>query len=99
VTIYLRQVIDFATGKGVSEEVTFTTKKGDVLRATSVTHGTPTGPTSFSLTGTFVFTGGTGRFANATGSADFVGAADLATGTASLKMQGRIANAKADDDD
>ena len=90
-TLYLRQVIDFSTGRAVSEEVTFTAANGDVLRATSVTVGTPTGPTTVSLAGTFVFVGGTGRFAHASGSANFVGSADFATHQATLTMRGRIA--------
>ena len=89
-TIYLRQIIDFTTLIGTSEEVTFTAANGDVLRATAITRGTPTGPTSFSLAGTFIFIGGTGRFANATGRAEFVGSADFATGRALLTMRGRI---------
>jgi hypothetical protein len=90
-TIYHQQIIDFTTLVGTSEVVTFTAANGDVLRATSITQGTPTGPTTFSLAGTFVFTGGTGRFAHATGSADFVGSADFATNRALLTMHGRIA--------
>lgn len=90
-TVYLRQVIDFTTGRAVSEEVTFTAANGDILRATSITFGTPMGPTTFSLVGTFVFVGGTGRFAHASGSADFVGSADFATRQATFTMRGRIA--------
>ena len=90
-TLYLRQVIDFTTGRAVSEVVTFTAANGDVLRATSVTIGTPTSATTFSLAGTFTFVGGTGRFAHAAGSAPFTGSVDFATGNATLTMQGRIA--------
>jgi hypothetical protein len=90
-TLYLQQVIDFTTGRAVSEVVTFTAANGDVLRATSVTIGTPTGATTFSLAGTFTFVGGTGRFAHASGSAPFTGSVDFATGNATLTMQGRIA--------
>lgn len=90
-TVYLRQVIDFTTGRAVSEDLTFTAANGDILRATSITVGTPTSPTTFSLVGTFVFVGGTGRFSHASGSADFVGSADFATKKATFTMQGRIA--------
>jgi hypothetical protein len=98
VTLYLRQLVNPATGVAVSEEVTFTAANGDVLRATSVTRGTTTDGNTFSLTGTFVFTGGTGRFANASGTANFVGSANFATGVASLTMRGRIAYARDHDD-
>ena len=91
VAIYLRQVIDFTTLKAVSELETFTAPNGDVLRATSTTIGTPTSPTSFALTGDLVFIGGTGRFANASGSAAEIGSADFATGVALLTLRGQIA--------
>lgn len=100
-TLYLRQVIDFNTGQAVSEEVTFTAANGDVLRATSITIGTPTSATTTSLAGTFTFVGGTGRFAHASGSAPFAGSVDFATGKASFTMRGTIAYAASDraDDD
>lgn len=98
-TSYLRQVIDFSTLTAVSEEVTFTAANGDVLRATSITMGTPTGPTTFSLAGTFTFIGGTGRFAHASGSAPFVGSVDFATGQVSSTLRGRILYRASDRDD
>ena len=98
-TLYLRQVIDFTTGRAVSEEVTFTAANGDVLRATSVTIGTSTGPTTFSLAGTFTFTGGTGRFSQASGSVPFVGSVDFTTGQVSFTLRGRIVYRASDRDD
>lgn len=98
-TFYLQQIIDYTTFVGTSEVLTFTAANGDVLRATSITQGTPTGPASVSLAGTFVFTGGTGRFANATGQANFTGTADFATGRSQFTMRGGIAYGKSDNAD
>jgi hypothetical protein len=90
-TTYLRQVIDFTTLIGTSEELTYTFANGDVLRATSITKGTPVNETLFTIAGTYTFvSGGTGRFEHASGSADFTGTADFATHTASWVMRGRL---------
>lgn len=90
-TSYLRQVIDFTTLIGTSEEATYTFSNGDVLRLTSITQATPVNATTFALVGTFTFVnGGTGRFEHASGSADFTGTADFAAQTASWVMHGRI---------
>lgn len=95
-TTHLQQIIDYTTLVGTSEVLTFTAANGDVLRATSITKGTPNGPASFSLAGTYVFTGGTGRFANATGQAYFTGTADFATGRAVTTLRGAIAYGRSD---
>ena len=90
-TTYLRQIIDYTTFVGTSEELTFTAANGDILRGSSLTVGTPTSPYTVNLAGRYTFAGGTGRFTHATGSADFTGAADFGAGTASWTLAGHIA--------
>ena len=47
-------------------------------------------PTTVIFSGTFTFTGGTGRFENATGGGTFAGTADLAAATGQYVMDGEI---------
>jgi hypothetical protein len=92
-TVFLSLIIDLANGTLVSEVLTYTAANGDVLRATIVGTFTVTGPTTVVFSGSQTFTGGTGRFAQATGSAPFEGTADLATNTSFYSFEGRIAYA------
>jgi len=95
-TVFLNLVIDFPAGTLVSEELTYTAPNGDVLRAAIVGTFALTGPTTVAFSGSQTFTGGTGRFERASGSAPFEGTADLATSTSFYSFEGRIAYAAAD---
>src|SRR2546422_6247128 len=51
-----------------NEQETFTAANGDELFSSATDVGCPTSPTAFQLTASFTITGGTGRFADASGS-------------------------------
>lgn len=89
IAILTQQQINVATGDQTAEAV-WTTASGDQLFATS--HGTavPTGPTTIRFSGVTTITGGTGRFANATGSAQVGGTADNAANTGSFTYDGYL---------
>ena len=95
-TVFLNLVIDFPAGTLVSEELTYTAPNGDVLRAAIVGTFVLTGPTTVAFSGSQTFTGGTGRFQRASGSAPFEGTADLATSTSFYSFEGRVVYAAAD---
>ena len=59
----------------------YTAANGDELFANAVAIGTFTTPTSVSFSGTETYVGGTGRFANASGSATLNGTADFTSAT------------------
>lgn len=61
-------VINLATGT-FTGTLTFTAANGDLLKADVAGHFTS--PTGASAEGTYTFTGGTGRFSNATGTVRF----------------------------
>ena len=70
---------------------TFTAANGDTLRHTTagtVAPGAAPGTVTFS--GELVFTGGSGRFADAAGVATFEGDASLSTNTGRLAIDGRL---------
>jgi len=75
--------------------VTFTTKRGTLAVAISGTFNVATG--DFAASGPI--TGGTGRFAGATGTLTFAGNENLQTGTFTETVQGTICLADADDED
>jgi hypothetical protein len=83
--------INFAAGTQTITESTLTAANGDVLRAVGSGTNVPSGPGRVRFAATMTFTGGTGRFANATGQARVEGAADLVMRTATLTMDGWIA--------
>ena len=89
-TLFLNQVISFATGTIVSQELTFTAANGDILRAEESGTFAPNGPTAVTFNGTFTFVGGTGRFADATGTASFSGGAEFVTSTGFFTLDGQI---------
>ena len=90
------QEINFAAGTAVSTNVRFTAANGDILEATSAGTFAPSG-TGVSIDGMFTFTGGTGRFANATGEARVEGQADFTTNTTTLSIvDGRISYSPSD---
>ena len=92
------QTIDFAAGTQ-SGERSFTAPNGDVLRAFGSGSSAPSGPGRIAFTATFVFTGGTGRFAGAAGEAQVSGVADLPSHTASSTFEGHIRYDAADRSD
>ncbi len=57
-----------AGGVTASEQETFTAANGDELFSSAIDVACPTSPTAFQLTASFTITGGTGRFADASGS-------------------------------
>lgn len=82
---YAQEVISFATGTAVSNDVRFTAANGDILMATSAGTFAPSGP-GVRIEATFTFTGGTGRFANASGEAQINGQADFTTNTTTFEF-------------
>jgi hypothetical protein len=72
-------------------EHTFTAANGDLLYATSAGGGTLTPPATLHFTGVTTLSGGTGRFASATGVMQVVGVTNLAAATTSLSYDGWIA--------
>jgi hypothetical protein len=69
---------------------TFTAANGDELYATAAGTSTPIGPGLIGFSATFTFTGGTGRFANASGSAQGNGVANQMTQTTTVRIEGEI---------
>src|SRR6266487_671528 len=71
----------------------FTAANGDLLVGSYHGFLTPTGnPTVFDVHGQWVVTGGTGRFANATGSGVASGSLNAETGLVNLKLDGTISH-------
>jgi len=68
----LLQHVDLATGAATGT-VTFTAANGDALTITQSTASTDVGPATKAFTGTATITGGTGRFANASGALELDG--------------------------
>ena len=73
-------------------EFTLTAANGDLLRGTYFGEFLPLEPPLFSIDGHFTFTGGTGRFAGATGGGDASGVQNLATGEATVTLVGTISS-------
>ena len=69
---------------------TFTAANGDTLTSTVVGRATPTGATTFSIVEVYTITGGTGRFAGATGTFTLQSTVDDATGVSSGAFSGVI---------
>ncbi|HSJ64372.1 MAG TPA: hypothetical protein VK922_10820 [Gemmatimonadaceae bacterium] len=86
------QTINVATGSqlGTAE---WTAANGDVLYASSQGAATPTGATTIAFSGTTTITGGTGRFAEATGNLTVDGWADNAANTGAFTYDGWISYA------
>ncbi len=70
---------------------TLTAANGDTLTITSLDVACPAAPGTFDGTGHWTVTGGTGRFANATGAGSFVGTVDFGTGTFTITLNGDLA--------
>ncbi len=73
-----------------TEHATFTAANGDTLSASVVGQGPPTGPTTRSIVEVYTITGGTGRFADATGTLTLVRTLDLTTGVSTGTFSGAI---------
>jgi hypothetical protein len=69
---------------------TFTAANGDTLLASDVGQATRTGPTMLSIVEVYTITGGTGRFADATGSFTLESTVDQVTGVSSGTFSGAI---------
>ena len=69
---------------------TFTAANGDELYASVQGTSAPVGPGLIGFSATFTFTGGTGRFANASGTATGEGVADQLTQSTSVQISGAI---------
>jgi hypothetical protein len=69
---------------------TFTAANGDTLLSTVVGQATRTGPTELSIVELYTITGGTGRFAGATGSFTLESTLDQTTGVSSGAFSGAI---------
>ena len=69
---------------------TFTAANGDALAATVLGQATRTAPTTLSIVEAYTITGGTGRFAEATGSFTLHSTVDGTTGVSSRTFSGAI---------
>jgi hypothetical protein len=69
---------------------TFTAANGDTLLATVVGQATRTGPTVLSIVEVYTITGGTGRFADATGNFTLRSTVEQTTGVSSGTFSGAI---------
>jgi hypothetical protein len=69
---------------------TFTAANGDTLLASVVGQATRIGPTTLSIVEVYTITGGTGRFADATGSFTLESTVDQTTGASSGTFSGAI---------
>ena len=78
------------TTRSSTGTATFTAANGDTLTASVVGQGTPTGPTTRSIVEVYTITGGTGRFADATGTFTLERTLDLATGVSTGTFSGAI---------
>lgn len=71
-------------------EATFTAANGDVLTGTGAGTSQLVGPGRVAFTATIAFTGGTGRFADATGQATLTGEADLVAMRSHMSATGSL---------
>jgi hypothetical protein len=85
VTLQANLETEFATGTA-----TFTAANGDTLTASVTGKATPTSPGVLSFVEVYTITGGTGRFAGATGTFTLESTLNLATGVSSGKFRGTI---------
>lgn len=71
-------------------EGTYTAANGDVLRSTGTGTSVLIAPGRVAFTASITFTGGTGRFANATGAATIIGEADLTSARSRMTATGSL---------
>ncbi len=85
-TLYSDKTITFATGTQVTHALRLTAANGDELHATGEGRNAPAGPGQVAFTATMTITGGTGRFADATGELRIAGTATLATRSSAFRI-------------
>jgi hypothetical protein len=91
-TVDIPHIVDLTTGIGLGI-FTFTAANGDTLTAGFTGQGTPTtDPVVFTIVETATITGGTGRFANATGSFIVTRSFSFATNLFSGSIEGTISS-------
>ena len=88
-TSHLTAQINVTTGHATGV-ATFTAANGDTLTASVVGQGTVTGPTTRSIVEVYTITGGTGRFADATGTFTLEIIVTQATGVSTGTFSGVI---------
>ena len=81
--------VDVRTGSATGT-ATFTAANGDTLSASVVGQATRIGPTVLSIVEVYTITGGTGRFADATGGFTLESTLDQTTGASSGAFSGAI---------
>lgn len=89
-TVAISLTVDFATLTG-TEQLALTAANGDMLYATATTRGSPSADgLTLNVVETATITGGTGRFAGATGTYVVRCVVDQATGTSTGAFEGTI---------
>jgi hypothetical protein len=88
-TVHVTMVINLPTLSSTGA-ATFTAANGDTLLATVAGQATRTGPTTLSIVEVYTITGGTGRFADATGSFTLESTLEQTTGVSSGTFSGAI---------
>jgi hypothetical protein len=81
--------VNVLTSSGIGA-ATFTAANGDTLSASVAGHGTRIGPTVLSIVEVYTITGGTGRFADATGTFTLENTLEQTTGVSSGTFSGAI---------
>jgi hypothetical protein len=82
--------IDTQTGTQATSELVLTFPNGDVLRGTGGGQNVPGDPGTISFTAALQLSGGTGRYANATGEAEASGTANMVQRNASFTLTGEV---------
>ena len=84
----------FVDGQPVVVELrncsTLTAANGDRLEHTTIGDVVPAGLAQVAFSGEMTFVGGTGRFSDASGMAEFSGTASLATGAGAFRFEGTV---------
>ena len=88
-TEHITMVINLPTLSSTGA-ATFTAANGDTLTATVAGQATRTSPTTLSIVEVYTITGGTGRFADATGAFTLQSTVDQPTGVSSGTFSGTI---------
>jgi hypothetical protein len=88
-TEHVTMAIDLPTMSSTGA-ATFTAANGDILLATVAGQATRTSPTTLSIVEVYTITGGTGRFADATGGFTLNSTLDQVTGVSSGTFSGAI---------
>ena len=88
-TLVSDKVINLAAGTQTLQ-LSFTAANGDVLRASGTGTNVMVAPGIVEFTANVTFTGGTGRFASASGSATINGQANLAQARSAMVLEGDL---------